>query len=244
MQRTGTGNFIFHGRQLFRPTGFFSEPSTYAVHILPIVLLYFKITKKINLIGVFGLISVFLSFSAVLVIMLTIFISFLLISNNLSNLINLYKKNKFSIIALLTPLLILVPSLIGYFVKSLQGKMFSNSFSTDPKRGDFFIFLFNNPSKLFFGIGVTPTLSNGFNNYIVNDNGLLIYSMLRFGVFGAILLFILLYKIKDNYCKAVFIILWVTKLSLTYPMLFLIYAISLNIIRYEKNIKISNFENS
>ena len=120
--------------------------------------------------------------------------------------------------------------------------MFSNSFSNDPKRGDFFIFLFNNPSKLFFGIGVTPILSNGFSNYIVNDNGLLIYSMLRFGVFGAILLFILLYKIKDNYCKAVFIILWVTKLSLTYPMLFLIYAICLNIIRYEKNYKISNFE--
>lgn len=235
IQRTGTGNFIFLGKQLFRPTGFFSEPSTYAVHILPIILLYFKITKKINLIGAFGIISVFLTFSAVLVVMLAIFILFLLISNNINNLIYLYKKNKFIIITLLTPLFIIIPSLIGYFINSLPGKMFSNSFSNDPKRGDLFIYLFNNPSKLFFGIGFTPTLSNGFNNFIVNDNGLLIYLMLRFGFFGAILLFILLYKIKDNYCKGVFIILWVSKLSPTYPMLFLIYAISLNIIRYEKN---------
>ena len=174
--------------------------------------------------------------------MLIIFFSFILFANNLRIFINYFKHNTRSIILLLIPLMLLLPSLINYVTNSFQDKMFSNSFSNDPKRGDFFIFLFNNPSKLFFGIGVTPTLSNGFNNYIVNDNGLFIYTMLRFGIFGAIFLFILLFKIKDNYCRAVFISLWVTKLSPTYPMFFLIYAISLSIINYEKSISNNKIE--
>ena len=234
-QRTGTGNFIFLGRQLFRPTGFFSEPSTYTVHIFPIILLYIKLNKKITFLSILGLISVFLTFSAILPFMLIIFFGFILFSNNLRIFINYLKHNTRSIILLLLPLILLLPSLINYVTNSFQGKMFSTTLNTEPKRGDFFIYLFNHPSKLFFGIGITPFISDGFVNFIINDNGLFIYTMLRFGIFGAIFLFILLYKIKDNYCRAVFLTLWVTKLSPTYPMFFLIYALSLSIISYEKN---------
>jgi hypothetical protein len=120
--------------------------------------------------------------------------------------------------------------------------MFSTAINTEPKRGDFFLYLLNNPSKLFFGIGITPFISDGFVNFIINDNGLFIYTMLRFGILGAIFLFILLFKIKDNYCRAIFISLWISKLSPTYPMFFLIYAISLSIIHYEKNISNNKIE--
>ncbi len=222
-QRTGTGTFEVFGGQLFRPTGLFTEPSTFFIHFAPIVAIkWLLIDKKLTISTVFFLITSLLTFSSFgfiywILIFIIVFFETAFIKKN----IEFSFKNIFFMIVLLIPLVFIY----DYFMFFLDTKLgLVNEANSNADRVGFLLYVVNQEVfRLLFGIGFNEESID----YIVNDSGTIIYFIYKFGLISVIFLLSMMLFLNRFINKILFILLLLTKLPVTYPFFWLVYWILL-----------------
>lgn len=202
---------------IYRPTGFFEEPSTYAAFVTCLIACKLFINNKVDIVIKLSIASIFMSLSVA-----AIFYGFLL-----SIVLFFKQKNNtfFKIISFqLLPFIILFLSiLISYRLYSLNG-------SASSIRLNLIKYIYDQSlPELLFGNGMLGVVT-AFSEYMksgnlwkidvaaLNDNGLWLFIIIKIGMVG-LLSFMLIMKNKllnDNFNFLIFIILLLTKLSFIY----------------------------
>lgn len=202
---------------VYRPTGFFEEPSTYAAFITCLIACKLYINNKVDIVIKLSIISIFMSLSVAAIFYGTL----------LSLVIFIKQKNSafFKVIAFqLIPIIILfLFILIDYRLDSLNG-------SASSIRLNLIKYVFDQSLiELLFGNGMLGVVT-AFSEYMksgnlwkidvaaLNDNGLWLFIIIKVGIVG-LLSFIFIMKNKllnNNFNFSILLILLLTKLSFIY----------------------------
>ncbi|MFH6840058.1 hypothetical protein [Providencia sp. 2024EL-00732] len=213
----------------YRPTGMFNEPSTYFSILLPFVILRYYLSNKLSRVDCWALLSFYLTLSFAAIIISSIFII----------IINLTGKKIHKLIPFVILLLIvLTPLLINFYELRTSGNYDAIGIRQNLNNA-----LLEQPlSDLLFGngpVGVPLSLEylylsnalswtkNGFA--AINDNGLMIFIIMKFGVIGMLFLILIIYKnIRIATYTLVCLLPFATKIKLTsLTFIFFIFVIIL-----------------
>ncbi|WP_157037887.1 hypothetical protein [Photobacterium aquae] len=200
--------------QIYRPTGFYEEPSTYAAFILCFIACKFYLDKKVDKLVIVSIISMLLTLSVAAIFYVTVLMFFLFVVK---------KKGYLSyLILILSPVFILA---LFYFA---EARLNAIGDATDI-RGNLFVFVFNQDLlEILFGngiLGVPSTLASfildrnlwSIGVASINDNGIWLYLIIKFGIIGCFLFVMTCLKVmKTREDKLLFLILMTTKLSVLY----------------------------
>ncbi|OKP08191.1 hypothetical protein [Xenorhabdus thuongxuanensis] len=212
-QRYGSRFFIPIIGQIYRPTGFFEEPSTYAAFITCLIACNLLVNKKIDTLMLISIFSVILSLSVAALIYGTFLLLFFLYKKN-SNILKI-------ITSLILPFFII---LITYFallrLNSLDGT------ATEIRFNLINLIFSQDAFSLIFGNGmlgmmneITINLKNDtlwkLNIASLNDNGLWLFIIIKMGLIGLILFIICIYKkLKTKTDILFFYVILLTKINL------------------------------
>ncbi len=164
-----------------RPTGLYNEPGTYSTTIFIIFLMYKELSKseiKFHewIIDLAVILSIALSFSVFGMIFLFIYFLHTIVVN---------KKTIFIIL----PVFVVISPII--YELYLYPRFFSGNYDDDSGlifRGEaliqYFEYLDKNPFDFIFGIGFFSNIVSILGDFIWNDLGLLVYSLIVFGFVG------------------------------------------------------------
>src|SRR5699024_9206627 len=222
----------FAGIGGFRPTGLYVEPSTYFLGVLTLAILLLindGFSKHKKLFG-FTIVSMYLSFSTAAVIIATIFVFYLIYSQELNR--------RFYVITSVAAIVLLVVS------TSKINKLYQSQIDRLASRAsDMRVTLVKIVANRDFDKSITAygayatddkttKLTNAkFGNRdagAINDAGLFIFMWARFGYLGIIYFVILCiwqYKVSKNRFW-LFLILSLTKISLFHPLFVFYFALS------------------
>ncbi len=211
--------------ETFRPTGMYNEPSTYSAFVLCLFLIKFSITQKIDRLDLFTILSFFLS------------LSFASIFYGLSLLIILnFKGDK---IIKYIPLIVISSFILSPLVISMLDERTSGSYDAIGLRLELFNVLFSQSFiEILFGsgpIGVPYELEYLINNPnlswvknglpALNDNGLIVFIFMKFGLIGCISLLIFMrWCLRSNRAFLYNSLILITKIKYT-SALFIFYLI-------------------
>ncbi|MDC9596812.1 hypothetical protein [Xenorhabdus anantnagensis] len=223
-QRYGSRFLIPLIGNIYRPTGFFEEPSTYAAFITCLLACNFLINERIDTVIVLSILSIILSLSVAALIYGTFLLLFIL-----------YKKNNNFlkiIISLIFPLFLM---LITYFALLRLNSL--NGIATEIRFNLMNLVFSQDSSSLIFGNGMLGMINDITfylkNNMLwkidiasLNDNGLWLFIIIKMGLIG-LLLFItyVCKKLKTRTDILFFFILLTTKINLFSFMLIFYFLI-------------------
>ena len=200
-----------------RPTGMFLEPSNYAVHILPIVLLYYIQRGRISLLVAASLASVALTYSSWA--FFAVATSFLLFINR--------KASSLIAIGMITVFLTL--SANWFMVRT-----FETRYDTDRDTPAEFRLIFAEnvlESAANFspglGIGVRDAGLGELAEYTINDSGAAIYFVYVFGLSAVVVLIALIWGVRGWRNKILLALILSSKLTPTYPFFWLLMNMSM-----------------
>lgn len=221
-QRTyGDGVIIPILGELYRASGFYIEPGTYATFLAPVIAIYsryYNISILSKFIFILALISLFISFS----IFGFIFFIIIIIFNPLINI-----KFKFTL------LIVLILGAYNYIIWRFIDKVNLGGGSGFELRIDFLMNMYHifsgNIINLMFGVGLLS--ADNSLNLAINDSTLLLYILYSCGIIG-FLLFIythyLIFRNSDRGCKLAIIILLLSKFPIFAPF----YSLLMGLIYY------------
>ncbi|WP_156030379.1 hypothetical protein [Chania multitudinisentens] len=212
----------------FRPTGFFNEPSTYFSIVFTFVVIRYFLKERLEIIDKLALLSFFLTLSFAAVILSILFIAFL----------NIKGRRLFRFLPFFFFLVILsLPFLFELFEARTSG-----DYDAIGIRENLFQVLFDQPFiEIVFGngpVGVPSAIAylyqlestswakNGFA--AINDNGLIIFIFMKFGLVGLFSLFYFVYlKTRSIRITLVLTLVFLTKIKLTSLMFILFIGVIL-----------------
>ncbi|WP_323935327.1 hypothetical protein [Aeromonas caviae] len=207
----------------FRPTGMYNEPSTYSAYILCIFLLRYLLLNKLDKISHITILSFFLSLSFA-----SIFYAFLIIF--------IFNMNKNGLVKYFPIVFLLSLALSPLLISMLEARMSGNYDAVGIRTG-FFDMIFNQSiEEIVFGngpIGVPYDIEGIVNSEsqswaknglpALNDNGLIVFILMKFGLLGCISLIIFLrFKFSNNRNFLLNCILLITKIKYT-SVIFILY---------------------
>ncbi|HBC3465960.1 TPA: hypothetical protein KDY59_000641 [Vibrio parahaemolyticus] len=213
-QRFGSGFSIPIIGDIYRPTGFYEEPSTYSSFMLLFISLRFILCNKIDRYIIIGLTTMLLSLSAAAIIYGGLVALYLVFTRG---------KPIFKTLFLLgTPFLI---AIFTFFIFTRLNAV-SDASSI---RMNLIITVFTQPiDVILFGNGILG-VPDALAEYIINnnlfkagvsslnDNGLWLFIIIKFGVVGLLLLVLLVFRSNIKpISKFMFVCLLITKLSFLY----------------------------
>ena len=217
----------------FRPTGFFSEPSTYFICVLALLslILIHQSFQKNKILFFITLLSMYLSFSTAAVIIATLFIVYLLY---------IHKKNlKLYIVV------IFMAVLLSIFNMSKLDTLYQSQVNKADTTSEIRFALIDLASKrndtdAIFGLGLFAVDSDIYTAAVsgtgvrreaasLNDSGLVIFLWVSFGYMGFVLFLFLctIEKLAGRRRLILFILLSLTKISLFHPLFIFYLAASL-----------------
>ncbi|MDH1994806.1 hypothetical protein N5J40_08295 [Aeromonas caviae] len=222
--------------QTFRPTGMYNEPSTYSAYMLGLFLILSSLTNNLGKIGYLTILSFFLSLSFA-----SILCAFLILL-----VININKKG----LALYFPIILVFSVILSpLFINMLEARMSGDYDAIGIRTGFFGIILNQTIEEIIFGngpIGVPYEIEHIVNSSAqswaknglpaLNDNGLIIFILMKFGLLGCVLLFSFLFLcISDTRKLLLNIILLLTKIK--YTSVVFIFYMAFHCINKMKSIK-------
>ncbi|MGT3786569.1 hypothetical protein ACVTD6_12505 [Vibrio cholerae] len=215
--------------QTYRPTGFYNEPSTYSAFILCIILIRNLITGKFDKLDVAAIFSLFASLSFASIIYGVLFIL----------IINLRGSRALKYLPLILFLIVIISPMI---VDMLEARTSGDYDAIGLRAGLFQVFMSQSYTEILLGngpIGVPNEIEFLVNNANVswaknglpalNDNGLFMFIIMKFGFLGCLLL--LFYMKKHLHDIGEFLlhsIILMTKIKYT-SAIFIIYIILLSL---------------
>lgn len=205
------------GIRIPRFTGLFNEPGTYANYISALTAVLFSIQRKLTTTIYLSLASIFLTaslFGYVFVALLVIIFSLSQINSIKKFAINLILYSIFGILFLY------------YYLESILIR-FNSDYSGLEFRSDMIELLINRDAMdIFIGAGTIADLLPDW--IVVNDIGLIYYTLFSFGFAGLVFMIIIFIPIARTYnwvTIAIFGLLLLSKIKLTYPMFWYCWAI-------------------
>lgn len=215
--------------QTYRPTGFYNEPSTYSAFILCIILIRNLITERFDKLDAAAIFSLFASLSFASIIYGGLFLL----------IINLRGSRALKYLPLI---LFFIVVMSPTMVDMLEARTSGDYDAIGLRAGLFQVIMSQSYTEILWGsgpIGVPNEIEFLVNNANVswaknglpalNDNGLFIFIIMKFGVLGCILL--LIYMKKHLHDVSVFLlhtIILMTKIKYT-SAIFIIYIILLSL---------------
>lgn len=199
---------------VYRPTGFYEEPSTYSSIILILIGCRLFISPKIDKIITFSLLSIVLSLSVASMVYGGALGVYLLVRSKGSY----YKYIPF----------LLLPFVVYALFSLANLRLGSVGNATEIRNNLFYIVFEQNVLEILFGNGALGTITSLAQFVIdgnlwkagvvtLNDNGLWLFIIIKFGVLG-LLMFIVFFvmRLKSKLNIVVFIIILLTKASFLY----------------------------
>ncbi|MDT0593664.1 hypothetical protein [Glaciecola petra] len=227
--------------EVYRPTGMYYEPSTYATYMLILVATRMCLVNQLNRIDIIVLLSTIFSFSAAAIVY-----------SSLALFIGLMSKEKLrQNIRIMIPLfLLLVPVIYWYFVGRLD--MGHREFGS-LRLGLIVITFTQSQFEILFGNGLMgiPTQIDDmkffgglaqFEVAAINDAGLWLFNIIKFGIVGLILVLISQKLIISSVRPFLFVLtIYLTKASLFDATLIFCFLIPYFIrMKMLKNVQIEN----
>lgn len=198
-----------------RPAGFFREPSNYAVHVIPVALVYHILARHLSWLTIFALASTVLTFSSWAFVGLAL--SVLVIT-----------RPSVRTIAASVVLALTLSTFFDWFVaRTFQVKYDEARKTPWELRAEFARSVVGSALELSPGLGAGIADPN-LQGYAINDSGALIYFFYVFGCFSPLLLLALLTSIPGAKPRLVLLLLLSSKLFPTYPFFWVI----INLLRY------------
>lgn len=191
-----------------RPSGFFQEPSAYAVHVVPMALLLYLLTNRVSWVVLAALVSAALTFS-----------SWAFVAVAASALI-LMRLTPTALVASLG-----IGAVLAGFVQWFVTRTFEINYDSGVTpwqlRVDFAGKVIGNALSLSpgFGIGIADT---ALRDYAINDSGALVFLVYVFGIFALVLLVPLFATVSGLRPRLVLLILLSSKMPPTYPLFWLL----------------------
>ncbi len=198
-----------------RPSGFFSEPSNYAVHIIPMALVFHILIKRMSWITMMALGSGVLTFSSWAFIGLAL--SVLVIS----------RPSARTIAASVVLALALSAFLDWFVVRTFQIKYDTAKKTPWELRVEFARSVIGSAFELSPGLGV-GIADPHLEGYAVNDSGAAIYIIYIFGCFSPFLLLVMFTSVPGLKPRLVLLLLLSSKLFPTYPF----FWVAINLLRH------------
>ncbi|MND27938.1 hypothetical protein D3C80_184120 [compost metagenome] len=209
----------------FRPTGMYNEPSTYSAYILCIFLLRYLLSNKLDKISYITILSFFLSLSFA-----SIFYAFLIIM--------IFNMNKNGLVKYFPVVFLISLALSPLLISMLEARMSGNYDAVGIRTGFFDIIFSQSIEEIVFGngpIGVPYNIEGIVNSEsqswaknglpALNDNGLIVFILMKFGLLGCISLIIFLrFKISNNRIFLLNSVLLITKIKYT-SVIFILYFV-------------------
>ncbi|KJF91575.1 hypothetical protein [Photobacterium leiognathi] len=199
---------------IYRPTGLYEEPSTYSAFIILLISARYYLDNKIDNILKISVFSVLLSFSVA-----SIIYGFIV-------LLIFYRKTNNSYIKYL--FFLFLPVLLIFLIYIGLERLGSIDTATS-LRSNLLLKVFEQDKlEILFGngmLGVIPSLSEYMKSgnlwaagvAALNDNGLWLFIIIKFGIIGLITSIILFFKRVKSYTnRALFLIILLTKVSFLY----------------------------
>lgn len=197
---------------IYRPTGFYEEPSTYSAFIVCFLACKLLLGERPDKLVGLAVISIILSFSVASIAYGVAILLYLMF---------FYYRSSFKYLLYLA-----LPIIFFCLLVVVESRINSIGSATDIRYGLLLSIFNQNYTEILFGngiLGVPTTLSE----YLVsgtlwragvaslNDNGLWLFIILKFGVIGLVFLFSLMYrKVNTRLDKFFLMIVFVTKISL------------------------------
>ncbi len=207
----------------FRPTGMYNEPSTYSAYILCIFLLRYLLSNRLDRVSYMTILSFFLSLSFA-----SIFYAFLIVI--------IFNMNKNGLVKYFPIVFLISLALSPLLITMLEARM-SGSYDAVGIRTGFFDMIFSQSiEEIVFGSGpvgvpydiedIVNSESQSWAKYglpALNDNGLIVFILMKFGLLGCISLIIFLRFIFSNNRNFLLnCILLITKIKYT-SVIFILY---------------------
>lgn len=207
--------------QIYRPTGFYEEPSTYSSIILILIACKLYVDKKVDRLVAFSIFSIILSFSVASMIYGSVLSLYLLVRSKGS-----YSKYLFYILLpfLLYALFILGESRLNAVsgAVDIRGNLLEHTFT-------------QSVPEVMFGNGMLGVMSSlaeymklgnlwGAQVAALNDNGLWLFFVIKIGVIGLILTSLAFFiRVKTRFNRFLFLLILLTKVSMFY-FVFILYV--------------------
>lgn len=212
---------------LYRLSGMYNEPGSYAVATYAVVATRYFLLKKIDWLAYFALASTLLTFSAQAFASLFIFI-FIVVSYSTIKIISKMTINKYLMLKLLLTLVAFIAALyfsieyvelaFDYFQARFSGK---SDGTVSVRANSFYYFFEQELFFILFGIGV----NNDGLGVLINDTGFWFSTWVQYGILGLALVLLPFISIaKDKYGVALFLLVLLSKMSLQYPIVWLLMA--------------------
>ena len=213
-QRYGSRIVIPIIGELYRPTGFYEEPSTYSSIILVLLATRYYVSNKFDYVFYFAVATMVMSLS----------VAFVIIGLGIG--LGLLLNSKKTYLRYLPFLLFPIVCYALYLVASIRLDSVGNA--TD-LRGNLMLEVFKQPwFSILFGNGLFGVLDS-LKHYVqegtlwkagvvtLNDNGLWLFLIIKIGFIGLFLTILFFYKKLDNrICFVLFLLVLLTKVSFLY----------------------------
>ncbi|MEZ8688513.1 hypothetical protein AB4186_24775 [Vibrio lentus] len=200
--------------QIYRPTGFYEEPSTYSAFIVCMLAARFYVNKTVDKITWFSVFSIIFSFSVASIMYGFLILGYLIFYHS--------KFNLKIIIAFIFPILVWLLFIV------VEGRLNAVDNASSIREGLMDV-VFNQPKSIvLFGNGMlgvpeplAPYIREGnlwrAGVASLNDNGLWLFMIMKVGVLGLLsFLSLAIFKLKNKLNIFMFLVLIVTKLSFLY----------------------------
>jgi len=213
---------------LFRPSGMYNEPGTYSVFTYVLILLRYLLSRRMDYLFFIAFLTTLLTFSAQALISFVLFFAVVSAFFGVTVMVTM-KLKKYSKKDLMLSFFAIVLALLSlYFAYDFLVLYLSNRFvggsdgTVSIRLASFYSFFEQGFFFIIFGIGV----NNDGLGVLINDTGFWFSTWVQYGVFGLFVVVApLFFLIKDKAAFGLFLLVLLSKVSLQYPIVWVLLAL-------------------
>lgn len=211
----GKKSLILFGERVPRFSGLFNEPGTYSVVIMSLAISYYSIVKRLNLFLAFAISSTLMTMSG---------FGFLLVTSLLGITFFTSVGGRFKLL-FYAGIIIIGFSLVGGYSAIESRFLGQNEYSGLGFRAEMLDYYFSNQKVFFIG----DSIDSIPGHFVPNDLGIWYALVLKYGIVGWAIMATLaihnFYYTKKFSNVILIALIFLTKIKLTYPLLWLLLAI-------------------